>query len=356
MREILSKQYYLNTVEDWLIAAIYIAGGIVVAKFLYWVIGKTIKRATEKTKTRLDDILIDMLEEPIIFAIAIFGFYLGMESLNKTEAVADFIHKVYHVLIIINATWLVVRIINALVEEYLVPMSQKTESDLDDHLLPVIKKVVTIGLWSVGIIVALNNAGYDVAALIAGLGIGGIALAMAAKNFVENIFGGITVFTDKPFLIKDRIKINDYDGIVEDIGIRSTKIRTLEGRLVTLPNFFFIGNAVENVSSEPTRKVVLELGLTYDTSPEQMGKAMQILKEIANSHSDLITEDTLISFTTFGDFSLGITFIYYIKKEADIFNTQSIMNTDILAKFNEAGLEFAFPTQTLYNIKQEVKA
>jgi len=189
-----------------------------------------------------------------------------------------------------------------------------------------------------------------VGALIAGLGIGGLALAMAAKDTVSNVSGGVTVFTDQPFRINDRIKVAGYDGTVLEIGVRSTKLQTLEGRMVTIPNAKFADAPVENVSREPSRKVVLNLGLTYDTQPEKMQQAMDLLKTICDENGN--TEEIVtISFNGFGDFAMNIMFIYYISKGADIANTQTEINMNILRRFNNNGLEFAFPTQTLYTIK-----
>jgi len=191
-----------------------------------------------------------------------------------------------------------------------------------------------------------DNTGFDIGAVLAGLGIGGLALAMAAKDLVSNVFGGITIFTDKPFKIKDRIKIGGFDGIVEEIGIRSTKIRTLEGRVVTVPNAKFTDSMVENVSVEPSRKVVLNLGLIYDTKPDQMQLAMDTLREIVSSHNS--TEETIhLAFNKFGDSSLGILLIYYIRKGEDILKTQTDINLAIISRFTENKLEFAYPTQTI---------
>jgi MscS family membrane protein len=239
------------------------------------------------------------------------------------------------------------RVLDAIYREYLLPIADKSENDLDDQLLPILQKGTKLAVWSIGFIVALNNAGYDVGALIAGLGIGGLALAMAAKDTVSNIFGGFTIFSDRPFKLNDRVKVSGYDGTVTDIGVRSTRLKTLEGRVVTIPNSTFSESAVENVSLEPSRKIVLNLGLTYDTTPEQMQQAMALLKDIAASN-DGAEENVLTGFNAFGDFAMNIIFIYYIKKSADILGTQTEMNMKILDEFTKAGLDFAFPTQTLY--------
>jgi MscS family membrane protein len=173
---------------------------------------------------------------------------------------------------------------------------------------------------------------------------------MAAKDTVANIFGGITIFMDKPFKIGDRIIIEGYDGTVKEIGLRSSRMETLEGRIVTMPNSKFAESPVENISLEPGRKIRLNLGLTYDTTPKQMDKAMSILKDIAKKNKS-VKADTTISFNAFGDFALNIIFIYFIKKSADILDTQSEINMEILKQFNKNKLDFAFPSQTIYTKK-----
>ena len=352
MKDFLATQFYYNTVTDWGISLLIILGSVIAGKIVYWFFGNIIKKLTSKTKTKIDDIIVDMIEEPVVLALTIVGLWYGLHRLDFPEGWYVWMGKVYHLLIAINITWLVARLVDAIIEEYIVPLTEKTESDFDDQIIPVVRKGLKTAIWALGIIVALNNAGYDVTALIAGLGIGGLALAMAAKDSVSNIFGGLMIFTDKPFKVGDRIKINGFDGTISEVGLRASRMRTLEGRLVTIPNAQFTGNMVENVSAEPNRKVILNIGLTYDMNAEQMQKGITLLKEIGANNNNL-EEDILVSFNAFGDFSLGILFIYYIKPGSDILDTQTDVNIEILKKFGENGLEMAFPTQTIYHKKDD---
>jgi MscS family membrane protein len=367
IKEFFTQKFYHNSLLDWAISFGIILGAIIVAKVLYWVIGKYVKKITAKTKTQLDDILVDKLEEPVIYAIAIIGFFwafnrltLGIPEIDVNTGkfligedgeiinhVQSFFDHIFTIVFTLNITWLIVRTFDALIQEYLVPIIEKSESDLDDQLMPTIRKVFKIVLWAFGIIIGLNNAGFDVAALIAGLGIGGLAFALAAKDTVANIFGGIMVFIDKPFKPYDRIIINGIDGTVEEVGIRSTRIRTLAGRLVTIPNGQFSDNAVENVTLEPSRKITINLGLAYETTPDQMDNAMLYLREIAEAHEHS-EEKIIVGFNAWGDFAMGIMLIYYVKSGEDNLQVQSDINLAILRKFNENGLEFAYPTQTIY--------
>jgi len=341
------RTFYGNNITQWVTALAIVVAAVLVGKLAYWVFGNVIKKITARTKTRLDDLIIDMIEEPIVFAITIAGAWYGINTLTLPELVHNWMANASNFLIILAIAWLVSRLLDALYTEYLVPITAKTETDLDDQLLPILRKGTRITIWIVGVIVALNNAGYDVGALIAGLGIGGLALAMAAKDTVSNIFGGFTIFTDRPFKLNDRIKVAGYDGFIREIGVRSTRLQTLEGRIVTIPNSTFSDSPVENISLEPNRKVVANLGLTYDTKPEQMTEAQEILRQIAKETPGVVDE-ALVSFTEFGDSALNILFIYYIEAGADILGVQNAVNMKVLESFNAKGLEFAYPTRTLY--------
>ncbi len=346
--------FYGNTVTEWATALFFIVGALVVGKALYWVFSKVLRKLTNRTDTTLDDIVVDLIEEPIVFAFTVVGIWFGLGRLQFPEAVDAWIWKGIQFLIVLSVTWLISRLLNSLFTLFLAPLAQESENDLDNQLLPIVRKGTTFTVWSLGVIVALNNAGYDVAAVLAGLGIGGIALAMAAKDTVSNVFGGFTIFTDRPFKINDRIKVGGFDGTVSEIGIRSTRLRTLAGTLVTIPNSTFSATAVENVSEEPSRKVSLNLGLTYDTTPEAMERAMDLLREIASSNPNL-DEKVFVGFNRFGDFALNITMIYYITSGADITATQTDINMEILRTFTAENLEFAYPTQTLYTIAQQTR-
>lgn len=348
--EIFIKTYYGNTVETWTYALLIILGAFIAGKVLYIIIGKVIKNFAAKTKTNLDYIIIDMIEEPIMFGIILFGTWFGLSTLTFSEGTTEIILKGYKILITINITWFIARLVNAMFENYVKPLTEKTDSDFDDQVFPILRKGIIVVIWVLGIIISLDNAGYKIGPILAGLGIGGLAFAFAAKDILANIFGGITIFTDKPFKIKDRIKVEGYDGTVEEIGLRSTRIRTLAGRQVTIPNSTFAENPVENITREPTRKITLKLGLTYDTTPEKLEKAQEILKNIALKN-DLITDKHHLAFTDFGDFALGITFIYYIKKSSNIMEAQNSVNMAILKEYNKAKLGFAFPTQTIEVVK-----
>jgi MscS family membrane protein len=349
MSAFLDYVIYGNPVRDWLIALAIFALSPMVAKAGYWLFANVIKKLTEKTETNLDDIIVEALEAPLLKLLLVLGIWSGLIFLELPTRVDAITRDIVDFLFTMLIAWFLVRLLDGLIDEYIKPLVEASDNDLDDQLLPILQKVCKVLIWGFAVIMSMKHAGYDVGALLAGLGIGGVALAMAAKDTIANMFGGFTILADRPFRMNDRIKVVGYDGHVGEIGLRSTRLKTLEGRTVTIPNSKFSESPVENISWEPSRKVTVELGLTYDTTPQQMEQAMELLRRIARQQAG-IEEKTVLYFSAFAASSLNITFTYFIRKGADVIAVQNDMNMAILRQFNEAGLAFAFPTQTVYTI------
>ena len=335
IRDFLTKQFYGNTIQQWVTAFAVIIGALVLGKCLYWLIGKTVKRLAAKTKTRLDDILVDMLEEPFVFAIIILGTWHGLKFLNMSTSAAAIVDKAFEGLIIVNVAWLVIRLFDALVEEYLIPFVEQTESDLDDQLVPVIRKSVKLAVWVIAIIVALDNAGYEVFSILAGLGIGGLAFALAAQETVGNFFGSIAIFIDKPFKVGDRIQARGHDGVVTAVGLRSTRIKSrYEGRTITIPNSKVAGADIINVDTENGRQIFAVYRLTPDMDDKQITLAMDLLKNIAKADPDT-QEKVVTGFFAITEYSRDIMLLYWIKPDASNLKTRTRINLEIVRQFKE---------------------
>ncbi len=347
----LETVYLGNTLQTWLLSFLIMGGSVVIGKFLYWVIQKTLKTFTKNTKNELDYLFVDMLEEPLTLAITILGLWWAVSILKLPEGVTNFIDSIFYFLIIFNVAWFATRMIDTLIEKYIAPKVKASETDIDDILLPIIRKIVNIAIWSMTIIIGIDNAGYDVTTMVTGLGIGGLVFALAAQDAVSNLFGGVIIFSDKPFNINDRIILNGFEGYVREIGLRSIKLETLDGRIVTMPNSKVTDNPVLNISKEKGRRVKFFLGLTYDTQPEDIQKAKEILEDIIETNEH--TQDAVIAFDSFGDFSLNVLVLYWIKRGSPIVKVQDAINMQILTRFNAEGLDFAFPTQSIILEKNE---
>jgi MscS family membrane protein len=274
----------------------------------------------------------------------LLAVWIAAMRLNLDIKVQEIITKSYRILIILNFTWLIVKLLSALLDRVAQVKAEKNKAanmPVDTKLMPLIKRIIIMTVWAVGIVTALNNVGVSVGALLGALGIGGIAVALAAQDTVKNIIGGITLFADRPFRIGDRIKFDAFDGTVKDIGVRSTRIYTADKRIITIPNFKIMDASIENISDEPRHRVVIKLGLTYDTTPEKMKEAISILKSMPNTIKDIHNKDLSATFSDFGDYALIITYIYFIRKSApDVMEATSKVNFEILNQFNQAGINF----------------
>ena len=347
MNDFLSYRIYNNEVQEILISLAFILGAIVLGRLVRWFAEKILPKLTAKTETQLDDVLVEVLKAPMLFALTLVGFWIGIKRLSMPANVMEMIADAYKFLLVISTTWFISRAVSTFINVVLKEKVNDESSRMDEHALSLIKKVSSFVIWSIGVITALNNAGVDVGALIAGLGIGGVAIALAAQDTAKNIFAGMMILFDRPFKIGELITIDGTTGYVEDMGIRSTKLRTYSGQLVVIPNYKTADSNLTNITREPSRRIELNVGLTYSTTPEQMRQAMDILRNLPSSVTG-IEEKVKVYFTSFGDFSLNITCWYYIKKDSDLFETQSAVNLHVLDEFNAHGLDFAFPTQTLY--------
>lgn len=237
-----------------------------------------------------------------------------------------------------------------IIEQYLEAYASKTESKYDDQLIPLLKSLIKI-IWTViAILLVLSNLGYNINALIAGLGIGGAALALASKDIVENFLYGIVIFVEKPFKLGDLLKTSDGLGTVLEIGIRSTRIMTFDNTIIVVPNRNLSSLAVENISKRNARKDNFTIGLVYSTSIKKLDKAKKIVANILKSNKFIEKDTFLVSFESFGDFSLNLRVIYWIPEEnyAKYLEIKNNINISIKKEFEKEKIEFAFPSQTVY--------
>lgn len=331
----------------WLKFAIILFITFIIVKLVSVLFNRLIQPFVKKTRNKLDDTLYTALRSPILFGLSLLGIWIAIHFLEPTDKMLSVIGKSYKILVTLNATWFFARLVIGLLEEFWVSRNDTKNKAQVMQLMPLIHRALLIIVWAIGIAMALGNVGVDVTALLGTLGIGSIAFALAAQDTVKNIFGGVTLFTDKPFVIGDTVNIDGNEGTIVDIGIRSTRMRNYDKRLITFPNYKIIDTAIVNISKEPARRVVLKLGLTYDTTPQKMESAMQILRDMPQQ-VQYLDKNVTVAFSEFADSALILTFTYFITKGGDITAVNSNVNMEILKSFNREGLSFAFPSQTVY--------
>lgn len=345
--DIFNMTFFNNTLLAYLIFFGILAASVILGKIAYYVTKNFVKLLTKKTETMLDDMLIDVAEHPVIFLIFIFGFYIAYKTLTLSAEIEQTLFNIVLVLFIINLTWFFTRLLDGVINYYLIPLSKKTGTDLDDAILPILQKIGKVILVFIAAIIILDKFGYNVTSLIAGLGIGGLAVALAAQETLSNMFGGITILVDKPFSLGNRVRIGGNDGHIKEIGIRSTKMTTLDGSELIIPNSTIAKEIIENVAREKSRRIKMILGLEYNTPSKKLENAIKIIQEIIKKHSHT-EEESKVFFEQFADSSLNIMVIYWIKNLEMIPETQSEINFEIKRRFEKEGLSFAFPSRTLY--------
>ncbi len=344
---IFHQQLYHNTLQQWLTAGAILLAAVLLARGIYWLISLILKRFTKHTESELDDIIIARIDAPVALGIVLIGFRLAIEQLTLSRPIENYLQRAFILMSALAITWLLTRIVRASIEYYFKQYWDRENATVDEQMMQLGKRASVIVLWSLGAIVGLNNAGFDVGALIAGLGIGGLALALAAQDTVKNIIGGMVIFIDKPFRFGDFVKIKEVEGMVVYVGIRSTRIRNGAGRLVTIPNSQFTDSQIENISSEPSRRVVSYLQLEQDSSAEKIEAAVKILRDIVTESPNVNEKDSLIFFEKFNASSLDINFTYYIKTGRDFQAVQTEVNLEVVRRFRQAEIMLAYPTQTV---------
>jgi MscS family membrane protein len=342
--------YYGNTLWQYVLFSLALIGSFIIGKLVYLFLKNRLGAKAAKTDSQVDDDIIKIAQGPAVMIIVIIGLTIGLQFLNIPGNVYTLINSALSILISVAMIWFFMRLVDIIVDVFLARKAAKSESNLDDEILPVLKKALRILVIIFGILSIASNLGYDITALIALLGVVGIGVGFAMKDTFENLISGIIIYTDRPFKIGDRIKIDDNTyGDITDIGLRSSKIKNLDNNVIILPNTKLVNAKVENYA-RPTKKAkkLFNIGLVYGTSPKKMEEAISIIKKAIKGTDGVTKDEPLVTFKEFGDFSLKIICIYWIKDLKYTLSAAHDINMKILKEFEKARIEMAFPTQTVY--------
>lgn len=332
---------------------------VVVERFIRWLINSTIRKMPPEEETvAWRQHFLEALTRPLSLFIWSYGIYGALSPLYIHFVAPDgsnLVHSVAQKAADIGGTiaflWFILLLIGIL-DVYLKKWAAGTESTIDDMLAPIVGKTLRLFIIVIGgIIIVQNLTGLKIGPLLASLGIGGLAVALAAKDSIANFFGTLTILFDKPFQVGQRITIDKYDGTVENVGFRSTRIRTLTGHLVTIPNEKLVNSSVENIGERPHIRWLTNIGITYDTPPEKVEKAVQIIREILENHEGM-NEDfpPRVFFNGFNDWSLNIMLVvwYHPPNYWDYQAWLQNICLEIMRRFEAEDIDFAFPSQTIY--------
>jgi len=341
-----------NTLLDYLIAAAIFCGVVLVFGLVKVVVLHRLHAWAKKTATVYDDFIIGLITRhvgPILYIL--IAFYLSAGSLTFPEKVSGFIHS----LVIIIVTLKVVQILQSLLVFLLRQWTtkQQAESPMTAAMVKNMTIVIRGGVWAAAMLFILDNIGIDITAFVAGLGIGGIAVALAAQAILGDTFSSFAIFMDKPFEVGDFIIVGDFLGTVEHIGFKTTRIRSLGGEQLIFSNSDLTNSRVRNYKRMQERRVLFKLGVIYQTPYEKVKAIPGIIQAVIKEHKQ--TRFDRAHFQSYGDFALIFEIVYYVLSPD--YNTymdvQQFINLRIHEEFQKAGLEFAYPTQQLYITKTE---
>ncbi len=349
MKEFLDRTYFNNTVQDYLIALGIVLLSILFIRIFRSVILKKLKVWAASTETQYDDLVVKAVERFGMPAINLLAIYWGIHYLTLSEKAVRVVEVATASVIAFFLIRLVSSTLRFMLEAY---VRKQDEGEEKVKQIGGIILLISIVVWGIGLIFLFDNLGYDVTAIIAGLGVGGIAIALAAQNILGDLFNYFVIFFDRPFEIGDFLVIDDKKGNVEHIGIKTTRIKSLSGEQLIFSNSDLTNSRIHNYKRMARRRIDFTIGVTYQTTPEQLREIPTIIKTTIENIQNATLDRT--HFAKFGDFSLNFETIYFV--ESSEFNAymdiQQKINLALVDEFAKRGIEFAYPTQTLFITKE----
>ena len=311
-----------------------------------WIFG-FLKKLASRTKTTFDDKLFPALEAPVATFIALLGLFAALKVLKMPLASDNVVRVAMTVAFTMCFFWGLLRTLNAFLD-HLHELAVAKKSNVA-AFMPWIRKTLVVVFVIVGLLMTAANLGVDVRAVLTGLGIGGLAFALAAQDTIANLFGSVVVAIDQPFKLGESVKIGSFTGTVEDIGLRSTKLRAVDKSLIVLPNKMVASEVITNLARFLERRVEQVIGLTYTTTPEQLTAIVEDIRQILLADSEVDPTSVMVFFRDYSASSLDI-WIVYVAKDPDFqkhMRLRQRTNLAIMRAVQARGLSFAFPTQTV---------
>lgn len=344
--EFLDAVFWGNQVQDYLAAVGLFLVALLAASLAGRLLHRLVISRARTTGTKLDDLVAEVGSRPIYWLIVLGGLHGAVWIL----VIPQWLDKVAWVLFVV--AWTVVgavfisRLLNGVLVHYLEKYATSSEEELYWQLVRMFRSAVGVVVWLVAGLFIISNLGFNVSSLLAGLGLGGLALAMAAKDTLSNVFGSFTILVNGPFLVGEAVTYQGNTGTVENIGMRNTQIRLWNGHLVTVPNSMAPISVIENISRRPRFRVLFNLGLVYETAVDQLDRVVELITQAVRAEEGT-SEDVMVHFLEFGESALQVQVIYYIEDSGKILDARHGVNKRIKDLLEKAGVQMAFPTVTI---------
>lgn len=337
-----------NTATHYVISAVFIVGAILLRRFLTTIFFNQLKKLASKTETTLDDKLFPAMESPVATFVMVTGIFAALKVLKLSETADHSIAAGSTVAFSLVTFWGLLRAFDAIID-HAAEIAKVKQMGIA-AFMPWIKKSLIAGFVVVGTLMTVQSLGYNVSTILQGLGIGGLAFALAAQDTIANLFGSLVVAIDQPFKIGETVKIGVHTGTVEDIGLRSTKIRLLDKSLVVMPNKLVSSEAIVNLSRFTQRRVEQVIGLTYDTTPDQLAVIVEDFRGILLAEPEVDPTSVMVFFRDLSASSLDV-WVVYASRGADLkegFALKQRMNLAIMRAVAARRLSFAYPTSVMH--------
>jgi small-conductance mechanosensitive channel len=345
MLEFLDKTFYGNSMKAWAVALAVALLSFIILSVLKIIFRNKMTALASRTKTDLDDFIAETVLRTRGFFLLAISIFIASRFIIISSSAREIIQKLFIVVSLLQvAIWG-----NGLIECWK-DRSRRLKKDMDASSLTTyaaIGFVLRLVLWSIVILLALDNLGVNVTALVTGLGIGGVAVALALQNILGDLFASVSILLDKPFVVGDFIILDNLMGSVEHIGLKTTRVRSLMGEQLIFSNADLIKSRIKNYGRMQERRVIFSIGVTYDTQPEKLALIPEIIREIIEGQAQ--TRFDRSHFKSFGDFALLFETSYFIASPDfnTFMNIQQAVNLTLVRRFKEEGIEFAYPTQTI---------
>ena len=335
-----------NSLQDWGLALLIAAAAIIAFPFIRGIIVRRVAAFASTTETDWDNFIGDLLQRTRGWFLLIAGLYLGSLVLQKSMEIALYIDQIMVIALFVQAGLWGNGAIRFWVTDY------RTARLADDAgsvtAVAALGFIGTLFVWIVVLLLILDNMGVEITSLIAGLGISGLAVALAVQNILGDLFASLSIVLDKPFVIGDFVIIGDFMGTVENIGLRTTRLRSLSGEQIVFSNTDLVQSRLRNYKQMAERRVIFDFGVLYQTPPEKLELIPGWVQEIVEAQEQARFDRA--HFKEFADFSLNFEVVYFMLTPDYLvyMNTQQKINLALYRRFAEAGVTFAYPTQTVF--------
>jgi small-conductance mechanosensitive channel len=345
--------FWGNTITDWVIAGAIIVAVLVVLRIVAAVIANRLKRLASVTQTDIDDLAADILDRTKLLFVLIVAVWSASLTLTLSEAAESRIRAVLIIGMLLQAAFWATALMNYFLERY-----RRRALDEDPSVATALGAVgflLRATVWGITVMVALDTLGVDITALVAGLGVGGIAIALALQSVLGDLFASISIVLDKPFVVGDFIIVGDATGTVENVGLKTTRIRSISGEQLVVANSDLLSSRIRNYKRMQERRVLFEVGLVYGTEAAMLKTIPETIRAAVESRDN--TRFDRSHFKAFGASALIFETVYFmtVPDYNAYMDTQQGINLELYERFEADGLEFAFPTQTIFMHSQNAE-